>query len=56
MNKDNSINKFLKKKSTKHFAATGDASLCGVIVECDIETGLAKKVESFIYGGELKNS
>ena len=37
------INKFLKKKSTKHFAATGDASLCGVIVECDIETGLAKK-------------
>jgi calcineurin-like phosphoesterase len=30
--------------------------LCGVIVECDVETGLAKKVENFIYGGELKNS
>jgi len=27
-----------------------------VIVECDIEKGLAKKVENFIYGGELKNS
>jgi hypothetical protein len=27
-----------------------------VIVECDIETGLAKNVENFIYGGELKNS
>ena len=56
MNKDNSINRFLKKKSTKHFPAIGEASLCGVIVECDIETGLAKNVENFIYGGELKNS
>jgi metallophosphoesterase (TIGR00282 family) len=56
MNKDNSINRFLKKKSTKHFPAIGKASLCGVIVECDIETGLAKNIENFIYGGELKNS
>ena len=56
MNKDNSINRFLKKKSTKHFPSIGEASLCGVIVECDIETGLAKNVENFIYGGELKNS
>jgi len=30
--------------------------LCGVIVECDVETGLAKNIENFIYGGELKNS
>ena len=56
MNKENSINRFLKKDSTKHFPATGEASLCGVIVECDIETGLAKNVKNFIYGGELKNS
>ena len=56
MNKDNSLNKFLKKKSLKHFPATGEATLCGVIVDCDIETGLAVKVESFIHGGELKNS
>ena len=56
MNKENSINKFLKKKSTKHFAAIGDASLCGVIVDCDTETGLAKNIKNFIYGGELKNS
>ena len=56
MNKENSINKFLKKKSTKHFAAIGDASLCGVIVDCDSETGLAKNIKNFIYGGELKNS
>jgi calcineurin-like phosphoesterase len=56
MNKNNSINRFLKKKSTKHFPATGDASLCGVIVDCDVKTGLAIDIKSFIYGGELKNS
>jgi metallophosphoesterase (TIGR00282 family) len=56
MNKDNSINRFLKKKSIKHFPAIGEATLCGVIVDCDIETGLAKKIDNFIYGGELKNS
>ena len=56
MNKENSINRFLKKKSIKHFPAIGEATLCGVIVECNIETGLAKNIENFIYGGELKNS
>jgi calcineurin-like phosphoesterase len=56
MNKENSINRFLKKKSIKHFPAIGEATLCGVIVECDIETGLAKNIENFTYGGELKNS
>ena len=56
MNKENSINRFLKKKSIKHFPAIGEATLSGVIVECDIETGLAKNIENFIYGGELKNS
>ena len=56
MNKYNSINRFLKKKSIKHFQATGNASLSGVIVDCDVETGLAINIKSFIYGGELKNS
>ncbi len=55
MNKENSINRFLKKENVKHFPAIGEASLCGVIVDCNIETGLAKKIESFIYGGELKS-
>ena len=55
MNTQNSINKFLKKDSKKHFPAEGDASLCGVIVEANSENGLANKVGSFIYGGELKN-
>ena len=52
---------FMKKKSVyragrKHFPAEGEASLCGLIVECDIETGLATRINQFIYGGELKNS
>jgi 2',3'-cyclic-nucleotide 2'-phosphodiesterase len=56
MNKINSINRFLKKNSTKHFPAIGEATLSGVIVDCNIESGLAINAESFIYGGELKNS
>ena len=28
--------------------------LSGVIVDCDIETGLANKIESYIFGGQLK--
>tara|TARA_Y100000996_G_C22495457_1_gene632105 strand:+ start:473 stop:1276 length:804 start_codon:yes stop_codon:yes gene_type:complete len=56
MNKENSLNRFLKEKSTKHFTANGDATLCGVIVDCDIETGLAKNIETYIFGGQLKNS
>ena len=54
MNKVNSINRFLKKNSTKHFPATGEATLCGVLVECDVETGLAISVESYIKGSQLK--
>ena len=53
MDKNNSINKFLKKDSRKHFPSTGEATLSGVIVEADIESGLAKKIESFIHGGAL---
>ena len=56
MNKNNSLNKFLKKESVKHFPATGSATLSGVIVEADTENGLAKNIENFIYGGDLKNS
>ena len=56
MNKNNSLNKFLKKESIKHFPAIGTATLSGVIVEADIKNGLAKNIENFIYGGDLKNS
>ena len=56
MNKENSINRFLKEKSTKHYPAVGEATLSGVIVDSNIETGLAKNVESYIFGGQLKNT
>jgi 2',3'-cyclic-nucleotide 2'-phosphodiesterase len=56
MNKDNSLNKFMKKDSVKHFPAKGDGTLSGVIVDCNIETGLANKVESYIFGGQLNNT
>ena len=55
MNTENSINKFLKKNSTKHFPSTGAATLSGVIVECDIKTGLAKNIKSYVSGGHLEN-
>ena len=53
MNKDNSLKRFMKKDSVKHYPAVGDATLSGVIVECNIETGLANKIESYIFGGQL---
>ena len=56
MNKENSINRFLKENSTKHFPATGEATLSGVIVDCNIKTGLANNVESYIFGGQLKST
>ena len=56
MNKNNSLNRFMKKNSIKHFPADGDATLSGVIVDCDIDTGLANKIESYIFGGQLKNT
>jgi len=55
-NKENSLNRFLKKSSTKHFPALKEATLCGVIVECDIHTGLATNIESYILGPHLKNT
>ena len=56
MNKDNSLNRFMKKDSVKHFPAIGDATLSGVIVDCNIETGLAKNIYSYIFGGQLNNT
>jgi len=56
MNKQNSLKRFFNEDSVKHFPAHGEASLCGVVVDVNIQTGLANKVNSFIFGGELKNS
>ena len=56
MDKENSINRFLKENSIKHFPAVGEATLSGVIVDCNIKTGLANQIESYIFGGHLKNT
>ena len=56
MNLENSLNRFLKKDSKKHFPATNEATLCGAIVEGNLNTGLAIDIKTFIYGGELNNS
>ena len=55
MNKDNSLKKFLKDPSAiKHFPATGEATLSGLIVQADDKTGLAKKVQPLILGRSLQ--
>ena len=55
MNKDNSIKRFFKDKdAVKHFPSEGTGSLSGIIVEANIETGLAKKVSRLIIGGSLE--
>jgi len=56
MNKENSLNRFMKKNSIKHFPAEGEASLCGVIVSCNPNNGLAENIETFIFGGELSKN
>jgi len=54
MNKENSLKKFLKEKdSTQHFPANGEATLSGIIIDADIDSGLAKKITRLIEGGSL---
>ena len=55
MDKNNSIKRFLKEDSIKHFPSKGDASISGVIVKIDKETGLALNIKSYIYGGVFNN-
>jgi len=54
MNKENSVKRFLKDKNAiKHFPAEGEGTLSGIIVQTNLETGLAKKVVRLIDGGSL---
>ena len=56
MNRDNSLKKFLKDPSAKkHHPALGAATISGLMVNADDETGLAKKVEPIIVGKYLEN-
>ncbi len=56
MNKENSLSRFMKKGSIKHFPAEGEATLCGAIVKCDTSTGFVNDIENLILGGKLKNT
>ena len=54
MNKENSIKRFFKEKdAVKHFPSIGEATLSGIIVEGDKNTGLAKKIFRLIVGGTI---
>jgi len=56
MNRDNSLKKFLKDSSAKkHYPALGEATISGLMVIADDDTGLAKKVEPIIVGGALES-
>ena len=54
MNTENSVNRFYKRDSVKHFPAEGEASLCGAIIEANPKNGLASNISQFILGGQLQ--
>ena len=57
MNKENSLKKFFNNKDVKkHFPSLGEATLSGVIVDGDLNTGLARSVKQFLFGGVLKEA
>ena len=45
MDKNNSIKRFLKEDSVKHFPSKGEASISGVIVDVNQENGLALNIK-----------
>ncbi len=54
MDKENSIKKFLNDKDAiKHFPAEGEATVSGIIIEADYQTGLANKISRLMEGGSL---
>ena len=56
MNKNNSLKKFLKDQSAiKHYPALGQATISGLMVDANEETGLANEVKPFILGKHLEN-
>ena len=57
MNKENSIKKFKKDPTAvSHHPANGPASISGVIVDADNQTGLANDINQIILGGNLKQT
>ena len=55
MKKEISLNRFLKNSSDKNSPALGEATICGAVIDANPDTGLAIKIESFIFGGSFKD-
>jgi len=57
MNKDEPMNRFLRKVPTARFEpALGEATLCAVAVETDDATGLARRIGAVRLGGRLEEA
>jgi metallophosphoesterase (TIGR00282 family) len=57
MSKDEPLHRFLRKIPSSRFEpALGEATLCGVAVETDDTTGLARRIASVRLGGRLEQS
>ena len=54
MAKEEAVRRFVTRMpGARHQPATGPATLCGVFVETDDATGLAKRMEPIRIGGRL---
>ncbi len=56
MNKEVAIGRFLKNASGRLTVATGEPTLCGIIVDIDDKTGLSYSIEPFRSGGRLQET
>ena len=55
MDRDNSIKTFFKDSSAKkHYPATGETTISGLMVTANEDNGLANKIEPIILGGVLE--
>ena len=52
--KDAPLKQFLHKRKVRMKTASGEATVCGVFVETDDQTGKATKIEAFTIGGRLE--
>lgn len=53
MRKDIAVSRFIRKLADKPSAADGPGTLCGLVVETDATTGLARRVAPVRIGGDL---
>src|SRR5262249_56471963 len=55
MDKEEPLQRFQRKISSSRFEpATGEATICGVLIDVDEETGLARHIDPLRIGGALR--